>query len=188
LGAAPAVDDASMTTITPAAVAQRLADGATLIDVRTPAEFAAGHASGARNVPLDRLDPQGLPRDVLVICQSGARSRQACERLAAAGLEPVDVAGGTSGWVAAGLPLEGTGAAVFGVERQVRCIIGGGVLVGVVLAMALDPRWALLSGFFGAGLVLAGITNRCPLALLVAAMPWNRMAPAPGEACCVPSR
>ena len=37
-------------------------DKAVLIDVREPAEFAAGHAAGARNVPLSALDgAKGLP-------------------------------------------------------------------------------------------------------------------------------
>ncbi len=162
----------------------------TLIDVRTPAEFASGHVPGARNLPLDRLDAQALQSvtgPVHVICQGGVRSRKACEQLAAAGVANlVDVAGGTNAWKAAGLPLEGTGGSVFGVERQVRCIIGAGVLIGAALAITVHPYWAGLSGFFGAGLIFAGLTDVCGLALVVAAMPWNRSAPA-GGSCCVPA-
>jgi rhodanese-related sulfurtransferase len=163
-----------------------------LIDVRSPGEFASGHVAGARNLPLDRLDAAALLAEkrsgpLYVICQGGVRSRKACEQLATAGLSDlVDVAGGTTAWKAAGLPVEGTGAAIFGVERQVRCIIGGGVLAGVVLAFTVHPYWAALSGFFGAGLLMAGLTNICPLALAVAAMPWNRSAPAEGS-CCSPA-
>lgn len=178
-------------SIQPAELAQRLAAGnVTLIDVRSPAEFAASHVSGARNVPLDQLVPAvlaALPRSgpLHVICQSGMRSRAACEQLAAAGIsDVVDIAGGTSACTAAGLTLSGSGGAAFGVERQVRCIIGGGVLAGVVLALCVHPYWVALSGFFGAGLFVAGLTNLCPLALLVARMPWNRAKPA-GGACCV---
>ena len=164
----------------------------TLIDVRSPAEFASGHALGARNLPLDRLDATALAKEprlgpLYVICQGGTRSRKACEQLAAAGLtDLVDVAGGTNAWQAAGLPVEGSGKSSFGVERQVRCIIGGGVLIGVVLALTVHPYWVGLSGFFGAGLFMAGVLNLCPLALLVAAMPWNRSTPAAGS-CCVPA-
>lgn len=164
----------------------------TIIDVRTPAEFAAGHVPGAINLPLDRLDCAQVPAGgaVHVICQGGTRSRQACERLAAGGLQGlIDVQGGTNAWKAAGLPLAGSGARVFGVERQVRCIIGAGVLAGAVLAVTVHPYWAGLSGFFGAGLIFAGLTDVCGLALLVAAMPWNRSAaPAAGGSCCVPGR
>lgn len=82
-----------------------------LIDVRTPAEFSQGHVPGARNLPLDQLetrlgelgDPAG---EVYVICQSGSRSSRASAVLAAKGLHPVNVAGGTGGWRAAGLRVE----------------------------------------------------------------------------------
>lgn len=174
--------------VAPADAASMVRDGTALIDVRQPAEFAAARVPGARNVPLDRLDPAafaGHAGPLLVICQGGVRSRAACERLAAAGIaDVVDVAGGTAAWQAAGLPTEGSGRAVFGVERQVRCIIGAGVVAGCVLAIAVDPWWALLSGFFGAGLFMAGVTNLCPLALAVAAMPWNRSRPADPASCC----
>lgn len=178
-------------SLQPSDLSQRLAAGpVALIDVRSPAEFASGHVPGARNMPLDRLDPAALaaePRNgpLHVICQGGVRSRKACEQLAAAGIaDLVDITGGTGAWKAAGLPLEGSGASVFGVERQVRCIIGGGVLVGAILALTVHPYWAALSGFFGAGLFMAGLTNLCPLALAVAAMPWNRSAPAAAPSCC----
>lgn len=55
--------------------------GATILDVRTPAEFAQGHVKGAVNIPLDQLQrttakvPQGKP--VITCCRSGARSGMA---------------------------------------------------------------------------------------------------------------
>ena len=59
-----------------------------LVDVRTPAEFDEVHVTFARNLPLDRLDPgqlaaqrQGVGKPLYVICRSGARSKQACEKL-----------------------------------------------------------------------------------------------------------
>ena len=84
-----------------------------LIDVRTPAEFREVHADFARNVPLDSLDPAALLRSradagqpLYVICRSGGRSKQACEKLAAAGgVNVVNVEGGTLAWTAAGLPV-----------------------------------------------------------------------------------
>src|SRR6516164_4229604 len=64
-----------------------------LIDVRTPIEFREVHVEFARNVPLDRLDPvavlasrNGSKDDPLyLICRSGSRGRQACEKFLAAG-------------------------------------------------------------------------------------------------------
>lgn len=82
-----------------------------LIDVRTPAEFAGGHVPGAKNVPLDQLDARlaelgTADAEVYVVCQSGARSAKATAALAAKGLRPVNVSGGTGAWRAAGFAVE----------------------------------------------------------------------------------
>jgi rhodanese-related sulfurtransferase len=167
-------------TITPDELAARRGrgDAVELIDVRTPAEFGEVHADLARNVPLDRLDPLALPagRTVYVICRTGARGRQACERLAAAGREAVNVDGGTLAWDAAGLPVI-RGRRAVSLERQVRIAAGSLALIGAVLALAVHPSFAGLSAFVGAGLVFAGVTDTCGMGLVLARMPWNR-APA----------
>lgn len=84
--------------------------GMPLIDVREPDEFAAGRVPGARNIPLqqllDRLPEVPADRPVAVICQSGRRSQQGAQALAAAGIDAVTVDGGTAAWALAGLPLE----------------------------------------------------------------------------------
>ncbi len=73
-----------------------------LIDVRTPAEFREVHATEARNTPLESLDcgavlaahPTNAP--LYVICRSGSRGKQACEKFTAAGCKNVvNVEGGT---------------------------------------------------------------------------------------------
>ena len=83
---------------------------AQLFDVRTPEEFASGHVPGARNVPLDALDPATLEVDrsapVVLICRSGSRSARAAAQLGAAGLQTINVEGGTLAWIAAGHPIE----------------------------------------------------------------------------------
>lgn len=169
----------------------------TLIDVRTPAEFASVHAVGATLMPLASFDPAkavaarvGPPGSaIFLICHSGARATEAAERCAAAGFsEMVVVTGGTTAWEAAGLPVERSAVASFGVERQVRCVIGGGVLVGSILAYTVHPAWAAMSGFFGAGLFFAGLTDTCALALLIARMPWNRQCVATGSCCSPPAK
>ena len=106
------------------------------LDVRTEAEFEAGHPAGARNVPVVFFDPtarQPVPNPdfvatvgghlapttrLVVGCQSGGRSQHACELLARAGYTDVaNVHGGfggardqagriVPGWAAAGLPVE----------------------------------------------------------------------------------
>jgi len=84
---------------------------AVLIDVCEPAEFAAGHAGGARNIPLGSLaDTKELPKDksvpVVLMCVSGARASRAAGLLKRAGYEKaVAVAGGMGAWREAGLPV-----------------------------------------------------------------------------------
>jgi rhodanese-related sulfurtransferase len=153
-----------------------------LIDVRTPVEFREVHAECARNVPLDALSPaqvmQGrngqCDRPLYVICRSGARGKQACEKIAAAGFPAVvNIQGGTLAWVAAGLPVV-RGKKGISLERQVRIAAGLLVLVGVVLGWQIHAGCLGLSAFVGAGLVYAGLTDRCGMGLLLARMPWNR--------------
>ena len=84
----------------------------TLLDVREPHEFEAGHVEGALLMPLARTVEMaiaaGLPKDapVYVFCRSGNRSLQAAQALVAAGYEDVrNVDGGIIAWTAAGLPV-----------------------------------------------------------------------------------
>lgn len=97
--------------LTPAEARDRTRVGAVLLDVREPAEWAAGHAPGAVPAPLSGLAAGGeLPqraqgRPVVVICRSGRRSREAADLLAARGVHAADVAGGMRAWAEAGLPV-----------------------------------------------------------------------------------
>ena len=88
-------------------LAERLAAGAFLLDVRQPDEFVEAHVPGALLVPLDEVPVRAgeLPPDqeILVICRSGARSHRAAEYLIAQhGLSAVNVAGGTLAWIESG--------------------------------------------------------------------------------------
>lgn len=84
---------------------------AQFVDVRTPAEYADGHAARAINIPLDEL-PGKLDRlernePVYVICRTGRRSREASDILVKNGYAWVfNVSGGMDAWTAAGLPTE----------------------------------------------------------------------------------
>lgn len=89
---------------------------AVLIDVSEPNEYAAGHAKGARNLPLGSLGDadaakKGLPANkalpVVVVCASGARAGRAAALLRKQGYEKaVALAGGTKAWGEASLPVE----------------------------------------------------------------------------------
>jgi rhodanese-related sulfurtransferase len=80
------------------------------IDVRTPEEFASGHAYRARNIPLDslmeHLDKLEKNEPVYLICQTGKRSMKAAQMLNDAGFpQTVSITGGTTAWQQAGLPM-----------------------------------------------------------------------------------
>jgi rhodanese-related sulfurtransferase len=73
----------------------------TVVDVREPHEFATGHVPNALNLPTSSFDPEDLPegKPVVLICQAGARSRNALNRTRAIGREDVrHFAGGMNGW------------------------------------------------------------------------------------------
>ena len=154
-----------------------------LIDVRTPVEFREVHVSFARSLPLDQLDAaqiaagrNGSSRPLYVICRSGSRGKQACEKLAAAGLTNViNVEGGTQAWDQAGLPVV-RGQQAISLERQVRIAAGTLVLIGSAMGAFVSPYWIGLAAFVGAGLVFAGITDTCGMGMLLARMPWNQVS------------
>ncbi len=166
---------------------KRLADRAAdreveLIDVRTPVEYRQVHAAYARNLPLDSLDPQAVATSrqrnsdepLYVICQAGNRSSKAVQKLIEAGVEHVvNVDGGTSAWVDAGLPVV-RGKQAISLERQVRIAAGSLVLLGAILGFFVHPYFLGLSAFVGAGLMFAGITDTCGMGMMLAKMPWNR--------------
>jgi rhodanese-related sulfurtransferase len=178
-------------TISPSELARLRAAGqpVQLIDVRTPAEFQEVHVDFARNVPLDQLQPEALMpggsgEALYVICRSGSRGKQACQKLEAVGLDVVNVEGGTLAWEAAGLPLVRGARKAISLERQVRIAAGFLVLVGAVLAMVVHPYFAGLSAFIGAGLMFSGITDTCGMAMVLARMPWNQVKASNEPVCC----
>ncbi|MDA0833374.1 MAG: rhodanese-like domain-containing protein [Planctomycetota bacterium] len=181
----------SLRTITPQQLFDHIQKGESidLIDVRTPVEFREIHVAAARNVPLDRLDPEEFKTSItngshplFVICRSGSRGKQACEKLLGAGLtEVVNVEGGTSAWDQAGLPVV-RGKKTISLERQVRIAAGFLVFVGSMLGYFVSPYWFGLSAFVGAGLMFAGITDTCGMGMILARMPWNQVPSAPAPA------
>ena len=179
----------AVTTISPKELAARRERGdvCDLIDVRTPVEFREVHVAFARNERLDRLDPQALissrngasQQPLYVICRSGNRANQACEKILAAGFTNiVSVEGGTLAWEQAGLPVT-RGKKAISLERQVRIAAGLLVVIGAALGYFVDKNWIGLSAFVGAGLTFAGITDTCGMGMILARMPWNQVAAKP---------
>lgn len=102
--------------IGPREAVQRINRGAVLVDVRESGEFAAGHAADAIHLPLGHIRAHGanaldvcrVPEgaEILLVCQSGMRSRVAQSSLAKdARHRYVNVDGGMAAWAASGLPV-----------------------------------------------------------------------------------
>ncbi|CAL9615225.1 Inner membrane protein YgaP [Streptomyces sp. enrichment culture] len=156
----------------------------TVVDVRTPGEYAGGHLPGALNIPLDQIR-RALPElrhaadrsDILVVCASGARSENACRILAENGVTAATLTGGTGAWAADGHELhrpQGTSRATWGMERQVRLTAGVIVLLGLLLGLIVHPAFQLLSAGIAGGLVFSALTNTCGMAAMLAKLPHNR--------------
>ncbi|MBI1257892.1 MAG: rhodanese-like domain-containing protein [Chloroflexi bacterium] len=102
----------SSSNLTAAEAKARLEAGGApyVLDVRQPEEFRAGHIAGATLIPLNMLGQSlsKLPQDreILCVCQSGARSSAAVRQLTGAGYQALNLSGGMGGWQRAGYPIK----------------------------------------------------------------------------------
>ena len=175
---------AAPATISTADFAAILAKGAAcVLDVRTPAEFAECHVTGAKLAPLDALDPRKAadalkPADgtpIYILCKSGGRATKAAEQFIAAGIANVCVVtGGTDACAAAGVPVERGGKAVIPLDGQVRIAIGVMIVLFWLLARFVHPGFAYLLPLMAVALILSGLTGFCGMAILLGKAPWNQ--------------
>ncbi|GAB3725162.1 rhodanese-like domain-containing protein [Nocardiopsis oceani] len=150
-----------------------------LVDVRTPAEYESSHIAGAINLPLGRVDAH-LERIVaeaggrlVLVCQSGSRAGQCQDKLASAGLsDTVVLSGGMNAWEAQGAPVV-HGRKRWALERQVRLVAGGIVLVSVLASLVWPPTVAV-AGLVGAGLAFAAVTDTCAMGMALSRLPYNQ--------------
>lgn len=157
----------------------------TVIDVRTPGEYASGHLPGALNIPLDllhrALSVLGDARpELLLVCASGNRSANARTLLAEHGVPAATLTGGTNAWAERGHELHrpaGSTRATWSMERQVRFTAGAVVLTGLGPGLR-HPAWRLLSAGVAGGLVFSALTDTCGMAALLSRLPHNRPRPA----------
>ncbi len=135
-----------------------------LIDVRSAGEFASVHAVGARSIPLNTITRAAVLSNrnapaadpVYIICQSGGRSRSACTKLIADGLDNVvNVEGGTSAWKNADLPVDpaNSGGAKPAWIRPAGLLLVFGCLA---LGIAVNQFFAIAAAVVWIGLVVTG--------------------------------
>ena len=169
-----------------------------ILDVREKDEFEAQHIPGSIWVPLSQfghLAPGVLQtlvgREVLLMCRSGKRAglaMQQIEQLGFGGQIRSEVySGGILEWARQGKPVLTRKSGHLPIMRQVQIVAGLLVLVPVLLSFRVDQRIAWVAGLVGAGLCLAGLTGFCPMAELLAKMPWNKAQPGVQEEICCAS-
>jgi hypothetical protein len=79
---------------------------------------------------------------------------------------------------------EEVGCFFLSIDQQTQLVIGCGVFLGSLLGYFISVKFFLLSGFFGAGLIYAGLSGTCTLAMLIAKMPWNQNSKALSKNSC----
>lgn len=168
----------SLPTISPTEAKRLMDQGATLVDIRGPDEFARERIPGAENRPLDRLSGVDGGNGIAIFhCRSGQRTSMNAAKLAeAASCDAYIVEGGIEAWKRAGLPVERDRSQPIELQRQVMIAAGSLVLLGVGLGQFVDPAFYLLTAVVGAGLTFAGVSGWCGMAKVLAVMPWNRAA------------
>lgn len=94
-----------------AQLAEAVANGAAVVDVREPGEYLAGQIPGAKLIPMGQLPDRTAELDrqapVYVVSASGIRSAAMTDVLRNAGFDAYSVAGGMSGWARSGRPVVG---------------------------------------------------------------------------------
>lgn len=160
---------------------QGLMEAATVVDVRSPAEYEAAHIPGSFNLPLDRLPDcvrgieEATDEPVVLVCRSGQRAEAAERELQGSDLCALHVLdGGLGAWEAAGLPLN-RGRQRWSMERQVRGVAGALVLAGLLASLKFKPA-ALLSMAVGGGLVYSAVSDTCTMAKVLGKLPHNQGA------------
>jgi rhodanese-related sulfurtransferase len=166
-----------------------------ILDVRTKMEHAEKRLTfGHAHIPLDELKPtdfmmrHGLDKDsgVYILCRSGKRATQAAEKFVAEGYRNIHVIeGGIIACEDCGQKVEGHAANTntasaqakgpISLERQVRIAAGTIAASGALLGLVVNPLFSIVPLFVGCGLIFAGVTDRCGMALVLTKAPWNKV-------------
>lgn len=173
--------ESTMESISPALLEECFRSGKSveLIDVSSPAEFEEVHVSSARNLPIGstqliqfmELRKVDCENRLYVMCRGGVRSVKVCKQYPSANL--VNVEGGTKNWLEQGLPAV-RNTDTFSVQRQVQIAAGALALTGSLLAAFVHPYFVCVPAIVGSGLLTAGLTNTCGMAMFLVKMPWNQ--------------
>lgn len=150
-----------------------------LIDVREPAEYRSKHIDGSILIPLSGISSEKIPTKsshIVLYCQSGRRSLDGCLKLLSQDsfLDVASLDGGIVAWEQAGFSVKKNDSTILPLDRQTHLAAGLLAFSGTILGATVNPLFYIVPGFVGMGLMVAGITGWCGMALLLAKMPWNQ--------------
>lgn len=176
------IEGGTVTEVAPALLETWLREGsAVLLDVREDYEHAEERIEGAELAPLSKFDADAVrarhaETRVVFHCQTGKRSAEAAGRYRR-GDEPVFIlAGGIEAWKAAGkATVKMPRGSRLPVMRQVQITAGFLVAAGVALGFFASQWFLVIPAFVGCGLMFAGASGWCGMAMLLGRMPWNRV-------------
>ena len=151
---------------------------AILIDVREPDEHYIQRISGALLHPLGSICDDVMPtteKKILIHCQKGIRSRNACHKLAIQNnaLELFNIEGGIEAWMQEGFSIESKKGSNLSLDRQMQLMTFLGVLIFGLLSCFVNPA---IFGFCTVALFGASLNNkgRSILTKFMSSMPWNK--------------
>lgn len=158
---------------------QRIDSGdAVVVDVRTTGEYASGHIARSINVPMDEIEArlEDIPAGgkVVLVCQTGMRSKMTFELLKSRLDRLVCLDGGMDSWIKSGQPVVKSTRTSMALDRQ--AMIGASVIIlgSVGLGTFVSPGWFYLALVPGVGLMLAGAARFCLMGIILSKMPWNK--------------
>ncbi|MDE0956784.1 MAG: rhodanese-like domain-containing protein [Pseudomonadales bacterium] len=156
-----------------------------IIDLRTYAEVNTESLDGCAHFPVQKLKASELKiylqqqnheptQPIYLLCASGQRAVRTANQLQDdLDFKLIIIEGGLNALKQLGTSVTEGDNTVISLERQVRIASGSLVVIGVLLGLLIHPWFYGLSAFVGSGLVFAGATNNCGMALVLAKMPWN---------------
>lgn len=147
-----------------------------LIDIRSGSEYDTEHIDGALNISVDNLDKFDFSdKEVIFYCFSGMRTKNntsALGKLKAQNHYIID--GGITDWKKLGYPTIRKIKSSIPLIQQVHIAISLILLISLILIMSISNWFLLIILFMALGLMFAGLTGSCGMALLLSKMPWNK--------------
>ncbi len=150
-----------------------------ILDVRSHGEhFETSIKQPHYLIELGKLNAKEFIKDynvgnkkIYILCGSGYRATQAAKKFEEAGYDNIAI-------VKDGISSQEekylNKSAIISLERQTRIGVGSLIVLSILLGYSVSSLFFLAALFFGAGLIYAGVSNFCGLALLLSKMPWNK--------------